>query len=292
MDSRERNNDLGAFVAVHLHQVWLLHFLTAAATLYNNNETWAAMKLVERRIDFGERAPISEALIDIRVTARDDLDPSDLKLFSESWPERFPICQLQLQSEIRVDAAGGTMALESNSGTLGYAFINSDNDKVAQVQTGGFSFSKLPPYQGWNHLLTEFQELWSTYLELSRPHIISRLGLRFINRIPLPANCRIEISDYLNFNPNSPGDLGEMSEFFMRTVIHHPSTPGITGAVAVASDSANERFMFIFDIDVFIANANLSPQSSEIWLKLEQLRDYKNDIFFGGITQLVEKSLK
>jgi uncharacterized protein (TIGR04255 family) len=250
------------------------------------------MRLVERRRDFGERAPISEALIDIRVTARDDLDPSDLKLFSERWPGRFPNCQLQLQSEIKVDAADGTMALESNSGTLGYAFINSENDKVAQVQAGGFSFSKLTPYQGWNQLLTEFQELWEAYLELSHPPSISRLGLRFINRIPLPVNSRIEVSDYLNFNPNSPSNLGDMSEFFMRTVIHNPSEPGISGVVTIASGSANESFTFIFDIDVFIANANLSPQSSEIWLKLEQLREYKNDIFFGGITQLVEQNLK
>lgn len=250
------------------------------------------MRLVERRRDFGERAPIIEALIDIRVTPRDGLDASDLKLFSEKWPERFPTCQLQLQSEIKLDATDGTMALESNSGTLGYAFFNSGNDKVVQVQTGGFSFSKLTPYQGWNHLLAEFQELWSAYLELSQPPLISRLGVRFINRIPLPVNSRIEVSDYLNFSPNSPSILGAMSEFFMRTVIHNPREPDISGVVTVASDVANERFAFIFDIYVFIANANLRPQTGEIWLKLEHLREYKNDIFFGGITQLVEQNLK
>jgi uncharacterized protein (TIGR04255 family) len=235
-------------------------------------------------------------MVDVRVVPSDDLDVLKLRAFGDMWPERYPSVELQTQwqSQFTVAPSDGQVAFETNTSTLGYVLLNSDKDKVVQVQTGGISLSKLSPYEGWDRLIAEFRELWEAYLLHAAPASIARVAVRYINRIALPAGQRIELSDYLHFYPNNPSGLGDMTDFVMRTALRHPDQSAMVGIVTVASEASreSESSSAVVDIDVFIENAIMDVHSDALWLTLSDLREYKNDIFFGAITPRVEDQLK
>jgi uncharacterized protein (TIGR04255 family) len=249
--------------------------------------------LVNKRLNLGDSAPIVEALLDFRVLPKDGLDISDLKQFGQEINDKFPDFQIQtrLSSVVSVDEDSIALGPISTS-TLGYAYISPDSTRIAQVQVGGFSFSKLKPYEGWDPLYQEFQNLWSLYLKVAQPVSVERVAVRFINKIPLPLGDPLQPSALLEFHPTTPKTLVDTSEFFMRTVNTHPTLPSIQSIVIVASDVGTDPRQIIFDIDAFSANLSIEPRSQQLWDILLQLREYKNDLFFGSITPLLESLLK
>jgi uncharacterized protein (TIGR04255 family) len=253
-----------------------------------------SIKLVSRRVDFGERAPIVEALLDARVSPREGIDALALKSFGDGLEERFPTCQIQTHWQSQLNFSSSQIDLDPESvttSTLGYAFLAPNGSRIAQAQIGGFCFSKLQPYEGWDALLGEFQELWQVYLQVAQPSSISRVAVRYINKILLPIEFIANPSVYLGFHPSSPDGLGNQAEFFTRSVVCHPQRPDIRGVITVASESSTEDSFLIYDIDVFAGGLALDPDSQELPALLDQLREYKNDLFFGAITPLLEEKL-
>ena len=61
------------------------------------------------------------------------------------------------------------------------------------------------------------------------------------------------------------------------------------GLVAIITETIQppvdegKRLPFIFDIDI-ICGATFEPSSPTIWAKLEEMREYKNEIFFASMT--------
>jgi len=245
--------------------------------------------LTSKRLDLGAHAPIIEALLDFRVLPRDNLDISDLKEFGKEISDKFP--DFQIQTHLSGEVNLGDEAIAISTSTLGYAYISPDESRIAQVQVGGFSFSKLKPYEGWNILFDEFRSLWSLYLKVAQPAAVERVAVRFINKISVPSSENMEPSDFLGFHPTTPKTLGDISEFFMRTINKHPTLPDIRSIVIVASDDTGECPQIVFDIDAFLPNLSIDPNSQQLWDILLQLREYKNDLFFGSITPLLESVL-
>lgn len=248
--------------------------------------------LTTKRLDLGDRAPIIEALLDFRVVPKDSFDIADLKKFGAEIKDRFPDFQIQTRLSGEVNVEEEAIALGSvSTSTLGYAYISPDASRIAQVQVGGFSFSKLKPYEGWHMLFNEFRSLWDLYLKSAEPTAVERIAVRFINRIAISPSQYLNPSEYLGFHPTTPKALGEFSSFFMRTVNKHPSVPDIQGIVTVASEASETEVHLIFDIDAFSSNLSVNPRSEQLWDILLQLREYKNDLFFGSITPRLESIL-
>lgn len=251
-------------------------------------------RLVKKRLNLRDKAPILEALLDLRVVPSPELNVSDLKLFGEEIQDRFPKSQVQTHFKSQLSLEDEKIGIDSvSASTLGYAFISSDDSKISQVQVGGFNLSKLQPYESWDALYTEFSDLWRIYKRIAKPTSVTRVAARFINKIPLPPGERLELSDYLFFHPSTPDQLGDISQFFTRTVLHHPSTPKVRAIVTVASDDEpSDNPSIVFDIDAFSADLSLDPESAEIGQLLVDLREYKNDLFFGAISPHLESILK
>lgn len=248
--------------------------------------------LVDKRLDLGNRAPIVEALLDFRVSPKDNLDLSVLKEFGAAIINDFPDSQIQTRFSSEVNVDDETIALGPiSTSTLGYAYVSPDATKIAQVQVGGFSFSKLKPYEGWTPLFEEFRRLWELYLQVAQPLTVKRMAVRFINKLPLASKEKLPPSSLLGFHPTTPESVAKTREFFMRTVNVHPELPDIRSIVTVASEDVDNQHHIIFDIDAFSADLSIDPASDQLWDILLQLREYKNDLFFGSITPLLESFL-
>lgn len=233
--------------------------------------------------------PILEAVLDIRVTLPPSVNTPKLETFSEGLEDRFPV-KLPLNTvQFGFERQGGEPPLASvpMADTFGYRFQSSDGQKVVQVHRAGFIFSRVGNYDTWANFSQEARGLWQRYLAIAEPESVVRLGLRYINRIPIPLGEQpADFKDYILTTPEIAPDVPqELITFFMRLVI--PSADHTSFATII---QAMEPMVLgpgvlplIFDIDTF-KEQRFDPHSEAIWEEFAALREFKNQIFYKSIT--------
>jgi len=237
------------------------------------------------------KAPITEALIDIRTELPPDVDLATLRKFYNGLETRFPKIEerFEFRTMLRVNQSGPEFE-GGSSKPDGFVMRSEDEALVVQARLDGFTVNKLTPYITWKSLTEHTKPLWERYLEVARPTKVKRLAVRYTNRIELPVGK--DFKDYLLTVPElAPGIPQGLPEFFMRLVIPHPS--GATAIVTEMSQPPNpdtDVFPVILDIDAFREIEIPANFKSGIWVILTQLRAYKNLIFFTTVTPaLLEK---
>lgn len=236
-----------------------------------------------------KHAPITEALLDIQVALPDQISPETLKHFQEDIKDRFPFMEEQgiLQLEVAPDEGNGPQFKQTEE-MQGYLFRSPEEptSKVVQARMDGFTFSKLAPYESWNVFRDESHELWNRYINITHPLQVTRLGLRFINRIVLPLPFK-DFHDYIRTVPEiAEGIPSALGEYFMRLVIPYVQDHAVAvlTTVTVSSEATDKTLPLIFDIDVSITE-NYNPTGDELWQVFERLRRIKNEIFFNSLTK-------
>jgi uncharacterized protein (TIGR04255 family) len=119
------------------------------------------------------------------------------------------------------------------------------------------------------------------------PTELARIGVRYINRIdvPLDGTGQIRVEKYLRISPQLPDDLGEpMSNYAMQVVLPLGSD---NCNLVLNSSSVPSPLVgfasFVLDVDVF-RETNLPGTDDELWALLNKIRDHKNRVFEGCIT--------
>jgi uncharacterized protein (TIGR04255 family) len=237
-------------------------------------------------IRYLSKAPIREAVIDIQVTPPVSLDA--LKEISGRLKDR-PHSQNELWFaaigfQINEDGQGSANAGRSPTG---YRYTFENLPYVLQCQVNGFTFSHLPPYGNWEEMSKRAKELWEIYLETAKPENVSRIAVRYINslQIPLPI---MDFADYLNVPPLVPEGLPQsLASFLQSFVIVDNSTETVAVVTQVLEEQLPESKVatLIFDIDASKTYSGITPNTIKMWAILEELRNFKNRIFFKYLTE-------
>ena len=233
-------------------------------------------------------APITEALLDIRVTLPAQTDLAKLATLHDAIKQKYPSKQERLAWRGHVEIKASPVPEVSQSATGepdGYLFTSVDGRQVVQARLDGFTFSRLKPYDKWTTLRDEAQELWQHYVRIASPETVTRVALRYINRIEIPLPMR-DFKDYILTTPEiSPVLPQGLGSFFMRLVIPDPKAQAVAIVTETVEpvDEANKRLPLIFDIDVFRAVA-FNVQDNSMWETFESLHDLQNEIFFKSLT--------
>lgn len=243
------------------------------------------------------RAPVAEAVVDIRTALPKDFDTTSLSQLPSEIAARFA------QSEALKTYSGSfeydsklqcAKAEAIDGGVVGHIFKTADATKVLQFRNDGFTFSKLKPYEDWARLRDEALDLWRVYVRNAKPESVSRVALRYINHLSIPfAGDRLDFDEYLTASPKVPGDLPQgIVSFFYRVVLPEPSIGGAAVIHQALESIVDPKIVtVILDIDVFIQR-DFEPDSDKIWQALEQLHLFKNDIFFAYITEKTAELFK
>jgi uncharacterized protein (TIGR04255 family) len=238
-------------------------------------------------------APITEALLDIRVQLPPEINLDMLKTFHDSIKERFP------QKDERISFQAGFQFSPEGPATLppsskpdGYLFRSNIDNKVVQARLDGFTFNKLKPYEKWESFRNEARELWNLYFKIANPIKVTRIALRYINRIeiPLPIN---NFKEYILTTPEIAPTLPQgLSQFFMNIVIpnHQIEATAIINQT-MENPTPAQKLPYIFDIDVW-KTTYYEGDKKEMWDEFEKLRIFKNDIFFKSITDKTKELFK
>jgi len=242
-------------------------------------------------------APISEAVLDIRVSRTNAPAFHDLSRFVERVKDGYPHSKTLgvIQAEIRADA-GSAEALQlthsTSSAPIGYQCISEDRKQIAQPRVNGFVFSKLRPYDRWLTFKTESRRLFDLYCEEFGSRTIERIAIRTINRLDIPG-AQIDFKDWIRTFPEiSPALPQGLSGFFMQ--VYQPYNdvkalciinetlvpPEVPGTIAV-----------ILDID--LSRVDEIPQEPDaFWSLLDEMRQKKNEIFLGCITDRMKETFQ
>lgn len=257
----------------------------------------AAVKIdLEQTFLWLSRAPIVEAIIDLRARAQIEWDESIIREQLAPRLPDYPTVHSQhvFRHELKVEAGKAAEAAIHDVGWNGLRFESGDKTNIVQFNRDGFVFSRLEPYQHWAQFLAEALQLWSVYFELAQPSEIQRLGVRFINRI-MPVE-RAELADYLTQPPRHPNHLElPISGYLHQDTFEVPGHPYAINMIQTiqpqSTPGGNDSFSLILDIDVFVTQP-FEPVGGLVERRLAEMRWLKNKAFFGSLTEDALKTFR
>ncbi len=239
-------------------------------------------------IEVFPNAPITEAVLEFQVRLKGDAHLGQLALVQEKVKGRYP-----QRRESRVLSGGIQLAANSltpwtsaEAKQVGFTFVSPDGKQILHARLNAFGYSRLKPYASWKEFRREALDLWGHFKSVAQPERVTRVGLRYINRVelPLPIN---DFADYvltkLDIAPGLPDAISAMA---LTAVLNDTNT----GSGIILNQSVDPRgpesgkLPLIFDIDAF-KETDLDPDGPDLWTLVSELRKLKDDFFFKSFTE-------
>lgn len=246
------------------------------------------------------RAPIVEATIDLRTEQNPDLKLEALATLGEKltadYPERGDA--YVYTNSVQTDETGYPQVDHSNQ-QIGYAYASKDSRSVLTTNLDSFSFSVRAPYDRWETFRDEAYRLWDLYKSTASPESVTRIALRYINRLDMPESDGVNLTTYLRTYPTISSDWpgeGNMQDFFMQVRFWQEDLSCwsiINEAPESPYEEGNESI--ILDFDIFREELETpwgADDDSAIWDFLEQLHKRKNEFFEASITEETRRLIR
>ncbi len=236
-----------------------------------------------------KKAPITEAIIDFKVRWRDGIDINAFRDIHPQIEDQFPQSEL-IQTNSIIIEPGPNRKIETTEQDIGYKFTSDNQVRIFQATIEGFTFNHLTPYDSWEPFRDEAKRLWDIYRNISPSLYVTRLALRYVNRVEIPGPL-IDYDDYFLTFPRIGASLPQvLSNFFMQLHIPQEDLNGtlIINEAYSPSDSQN-TIAVILDFDVFCVGQWSSDDDAGIWGLLEELRTRKNQAFEASITEATRR---
>ena len=231
------------------------------------------------------KAPITEATIDLWIAPSEDFTLPRLEAF-QSLIDGYLDKQNLHFDEFLIQPEPHTTAHRSQQ--FGYRFINSDKRRVIQARVNGFAFTLLAPYERWETFSAEAKQMWERFRTHLSPLVVTRFGLRYINRLDVPFSS-IELKNYLTTVPEiAEGVPQVLQRYFMQLVL--PMDELHATAIinqALVPPPVPDTTSIMFDIDLF-RDTDIPQDEEGIWRAFDQLRDGKNQIFNASLTNVAK----
>jgi uncharacterized protein (TIGR04255 family) len=235
------------------------------------------------RIRHLENAPITEALIDFRVAPPIESLPAARAALQARLADRYPVIGEQGLIATTINLGEGRTGRTRT--IRGFAFRTPDAVRVAQFRSGGFAFNRLKPSADFDEMRAEALALWGIYVEILNPPSVTRVAVRYINHLSLPPPAT-DLSRYLDAPPTPPAEIGYATTGFLQRLALRDFSTGTAARVTLASEQSlrEGEVTVIFDIDAY-RTVEYEPRDDRLPGTLESLREAKNRIFFGSITE-------
>ena len=234
--------------------------------------------------------PIREAIVEVKSEPVEMRRVHELRdrlasAFPVSKPFRLASVAMNLPDERR--GAGSDPA---DPHQTGWRCESADGLEVALIRHDGLSYGRVAGYPGWERFVDRFHSLWAEYLATARPPEIRRIALRYVNDLRLPVGDQFHFERYLTTAPRTPAGMPpEIADFLVQMTLPG-GADGLQVAVTQATDSTGRtprELPVIVDIDAswdraIAVDDRLPARLAE---SLDTLRDLKNRVFFGLVTE-------
>jgi uncharacterized protein (TIGR04255 family) len=243
----------------------------------------------ERR--YYSKAPITEAIVDFRVVFSDNMTLRNLDGITPKVKNNYPHIEDSLLVEGKV-TAGASVGASANQTHVGYVYSSGDRKQILKVELGGFTFSRLAPYDRWETFRDEAQRLWEIYSQMVQVNSINRIAVRYINRIDIPLPFD-DFKDFLRTVPEvSPVLPQGLAGYFMQLQVpqNDIAAMAVINQAMVPLLPNSDYVSVILDIDIF--QDGLVASNAAFWESLEKLHAKLDDIFEACITDQTRELIK
>ena len=135
-----------------------------------------------------------------------------------------------------------------------------------------------------NRLRDEAKDLWAYYAETVTPVQITRIAVRYINRMQFPPPMS-ELKRWIRTLPEIAPGLPQDPDGFLMKVVLPFSEHSATAIVNQTIDRGDKgQLALILDIDVF-SKETITVDHPRLWDRFNNLRKVKNEVFFHSVTQ-------
>ena len=247
------------------------------------------------------RAPITEAIIDLRIAPVQGFSVENLVPLRETIAGRYPIQEEQHVQYQQMSFVGTDfLQTEGEHKLNGFRFVSEDKRKIFYARLDGFAFSIRAPYDRWESFRDEARSLWNLYSSVAMPEGVTRAAMRYINRIDIPdAATGIRLEDYLRTYPEFSVDFPEdsvMNNFFMQLQLWQQDL-GCWLIINEAPEVSPEEGTLSVRLDLDLFREQYEEpwpvdDDTMVWEFLERLHDRKNEIFEASITNRTRRLIR
>jgi len=230
------------------------------------------------------KPPIYEALIDIRFQASDNFTIAnasavarDIRTPEEKTEERHEFVA-------HFDLVNDPHATYQPPQLSAVLLRDDSRCTVRSFRRDGLTASIVKGYKRWEDLESLAEPVFQAYARHANPIAVTRVATRFVNVIEVPHDT-IDLDDYVLHGPQIPGQMLEhVIEFSHRTVLGR-KTDKLIGILTIGTNTTafGQKGDILVDVDAFSVEA-IGIDFEQVRHVLRRLREMKNSMFFGAVT--------
>lgn len=227
--------------------------------------------------------PIILSAMEIRYD-QIDFSTSDLKKKDSFISSLFPVRRDNFTGDIRIPSpTEGVSTAQVSSKQVGYTYQNPQKLESLIVTDDRILYEIDTTYPGWETFIQTCNSLFNHFQFFLKGRIISRISIRFINKLNLK-NVQ-SIDEYFNIGISAKEGIIEhpLDSYFLKYSHQIPDSNLNVNVSQSLAQKQGELFTFIFDIDV-LDNVNRIMESKDFIQVLNGIREIKNQIFFKSLT--------
>ncbi|MBI5877344.1 MAG: TIGR04255 family protein [Chloroflexi bacterium] len=208
------------------------------------------------------------------------------KQIQQDFPELEPLMQVGFR--FQVGAKGVGQEVSQPQPRMRYRHAN--RNLLLQLSATILTVNVLPRYDGWDQMSRDVLDGWERVSRIVSPAMITRVGLRYINRIERSGPGQT-LGDWLKANDYVPGAiLSSMSGFFARVEASPETNRRLVVTVGEIARSDQSGADIILDLDSIIEK-EMSPTVDTIAPIINVLHDAIWQVFATSMTPKLEQLL-
>jgi uncharacterized protein (TIGR04255 family) len=239
-----------------------------------------------------KQPPITEAVIEIRFAT--PIDSARIAEVSADFQSMYPFEQHTSDVHVQLNTIPNTGTIAETTETLGRKRTSLDQTEILLLRPQILAISQLAPYPGWETFFTRVRRDWALWKKSMSYRKISRIGVRYINRIDIPATPGeiVEYEQYLNVYPHLPEAFAAVQGYGVQARVVLPDTGCILtlNSLSVPSPILGHA-SFVVDLDIY-KEQNPPQNDGDIYEFLNTVRVKKNEIFEACITPRARELFK
>lgn len=163
----------------------------------------------------------------------------------------------------------------------------SREDGIATVHLSPYQMfvNHLYPYPGWARLSHLVLGVFEKYLEVAAPTTLARVGLRYINQIPLPLEAEVDIGAFITLDPPLPAGLDRtLVDFYQRYELPYDNPRGVLlHQTGLEVDAGEPQQYLTLDLD-FVSLQNPGLEAADVDRWLDAAHDRVEEAFLVSIS--------
>jgi uncharacterized protein (TIGR04255 family) len=210
------------------------------------------------------------------------------KRIQREYPEMQPVVDLGVQFEAGSLGVGQTLLPPRPR----MRYKHATRPLLLQLVENVFTLNVLAPYPGWGVMRREVLRVWQQLKRVLEPSVITRIGLRYINRIDRqakdePAGAWLVAGDYI-----APAVLRSAPGFLSRVETRPAMDNRLIITLGDAAPEGESLYgAIIFDIDR-IAEQELPPEREDVARQIDRLHRHVREVFDSSKSTKLDQLLK